>query len=40
MKYLDKNSLFNTVDNVAEALLFGLDIGNSKVEKLKKPNMI
>jgi hypothetical protein len=26
MKYLDKNSLFNTVDNVSEALLFNLKI--------------
>jgi hypothetical protein len=26
MKYLDKNSLFQTVDNVSEALLYGLKI--------------
>ena len=26
MKYLDTNSLFHTVDNVSEAILFGLDI--------------
>jgi len=32
MKYLDKSSLFQTVDNVSEALLFDLDI--EKDEKL------
>ncbi len=30
MKYLDKNSLFNTVDNVSEALLFNLKIDNNE----------
>jgi hypothetical protein len=33
MKYLDRNSLFNTVDNVSEALLFALEIDhNEKTE--------
>ena len=33
MKYLDKNSLFKTVDNVSEALLFKLGIDkNEKAE--------
>jgi hypothetical protein len=30
MKYLDKNSLFKTVDNVSEALLFALEIDNNE----------
>ena len=38
MKYLDKNSLFKTIDNVSEALLFDLDI--DKNEKLEIANFI
>jgi hypothetical protein len=30
MKYLDKNSLFKTIDNVSEAFLFGLAINESE----------
>lgn len=34
MIYLDKDSLFKTVDNVSEALLFGLKIDNNEVKKI------
>ncbi len=38
MTYLDKNSLFRTVDNVSEALLFGFNIDRS--EKLEIADFI
>jgi hypothetical protein len=30
MKYLNKNSLFKTIDNVSEAFLFGPDMDQNK----------
>jgi len=38
MKYLDSNSLFQTIDNVSEAILFNLDINNE--EKLQIADFI
>jgi hypothetical protein len=34
MKYLDKSSLFHTIDNVSEALLFGLEINENEKYKI------
>ena len=34
MKYLDTNSLFRTIDNVSEAILFNLDIDQEKKEQI------
>jgi hypothetical protein len=34
MQYLDKSSLFHTIDNVSEALLFGLEINENEKYKI------
>ncbi len=34
MEYLDTNSLFQIIDNVSEAILFGLEIDNDETEQI------